>query len=67
VVGFDDHPLAALWSPSLTTVRQDFAGLGGRAVGLLRQDVEVPESSGRLSNERPVVILRDSTAPPRPS
>jgi DNA-binding LacI/PurR family transcriptional regulator len=64
VVGFDDHPLAALWSPSLTTVRQDFAGLGGRAVGLLRQDVEVPESAGRLSNERPLVILRDSTAPP---
>jgi DNA-binding LacI/PurR family transcriptional regulator len=25
VVGFDDHPLAAMWSPLITTVRQNFA------------------------------------------
>ena len=35
VVGFDNHPLAALWTPSITTVDQDFVGLGGRAFGLL--------------------------------
>jgi DNA-binding LacI/PurR family transcriptional regulator len=65
VVGFDDHPLAELWSPSLTTVRQDFAGLGARALGLLRDELEHPEQVGKLSNERPELILRDSSAPPR--
>lgn len=65
VVGFDDHPLAELWSPSLTTVRQDFAGLGARALSLLSDELERPEQVGKLSNERPELILRDSSAPPR--
>jgi DNA-binding LacI/PurR family transcriptional regulator len=63
VVGFDDHPLAELWSPSLTTVAQDFAALGRRAFELLLallSDEDVPA----FSADRPVVVLRDSTAPP---
>ncbi|PQP55006.1 substrate-binding domain-containing protein, partial [Mycolicibacterium austroafricanum] len=32
VVGFDDIPEAAYTNPSLTTVRQDFAGVGRRAI-----------------------------------
>ncbi|GAB2884196.1 LacI family DNA-binding transcriptional regulator [Nocardioides pacificus] len=35
VVGFDDLPEAAYFSPPLTTVHQDFAELAGRAVDLL--------------------------------
>jgi DNA-binding LacI/PurR family transcriptional regulator len=63
VVGFDDHPLAQMWSPPLTTVKQDFAGLGSRAYELL----EAVIGGGRVrkfSSERPTVVIRESTAPP---
>jgi DNA-binding LacI/PurR family transcriptional regulator len=63
VAGFDDHPLAAMWSPPLTTVRQDFAGLGARAYGLLTRLV-ANEQVRKFSSERPTVIVRESTAPP---
>ena len=35
VVGFDDLPEAAYFTPPLTTVRQDFVELGSRAIGLI--------------------------------
>jgi DNA-binding LacI/PurR family transcriptional regulator len=63
VVGFDDHPLAELWTPSLTTMGQDFAELGRMAVGFLLgklagEPFRAPRSTLRL-------VVRDSTAPPR--
>ena len=64
VVGFDDHPLAALWSPALTTVRQDFAALGNRAcemlLGLMQETLV-----HHFSTEPAAVIIRDSAGPPR--
>ena len=63
VVGFDDHPLARMWSPPLTTVDQDFAGLGSRAYDLL-EAVMAGGKVRRFSSERPTVVIRDSTAPP---
>lgn len=64
VVGFDDHPLAAMWSPPLTTVAQDFAGLGRRGFELLA--AEIAGTPGRrYSSERPTLIVRESAAPPR--
>lgn len=64
VAGFDDHPLAELWSPPLTTARQDFAGLGGRGFQLLLQAID--GTGGRLySSERPRLVFRESTAAPR--
>lgn len=64
VVGFDDHPHAALWSPALTTMRQDFAALGREVVALLLalvDDAPMPESAagGQLH-----LVVRGSTAPP---
>jgi DNA-binding LacI/PurR family transcriptional regulator len=64
VVGFDDHPLAGLWSPPLTTVRQDFAGLGSRAYTLL-QSVIGGGPTRKYWSERPLVVIRESSAPPR--
>ncbi|NEM90950.1 LacI family DNA-binding transcriptional regulator [Galbitalea soli] len=64
VAGFDDHPLAAMWSPPLTTVRQDFAGLGTRAYGLLTK-VVARETVRKYSSERPSLVVRESTAAPR--
>ncbi|WP_205325565.1 substrate-binding domain-containing protein [Glycomyces sp. YM15] len=37
VASFDGHPLAELWSPPLTTVKQDFVGLGRRGFQLLQK------------------------------
>lgn len=63
VVGFDDHPLAAMWNPPLTTVDQDFAGLGGRAYQLLESLIS-GKSVRRFSSQRPPLVIRESAAPP---
>jgi len=64
VVGFDDLPESAYLAPPLTTIRQDFAELGRRAMGLVDRAVK--------GEERPAVdlvptslVLRSCTAAPR--
>ncbi|WP_268817141.1 substrate-binding domain-containing protein [Rathayibacter sp. VKM Ac-2754] len=63
VVGFDDHPLARMWTPGLTTVRQDFAGLGRRGFRLLLRAMD-GETGAIFSTERPELVVRESSAPP---
>ncbi len=62
VVGFDDLPEAPYLTPPLTTVRQDFAELGRRAVGTvlarLRGEELHPEPVP------PTLLVRSSTGPP---
>ncbi len=63
LVGFDDIPEAAYFSPGLTTVRQDFGEIGRRSVELLVamiEGTEVPE----FQILQPELIIRGSTAPP---
>jgi DNA-binding LacI/PurR family transcriptional regulator len=64
VVGFDDLPEAAHFSPPLTTVRQDFSELGRRAMCLIERVL-----SGDSTASDPLVpaqlIVRTSTASPR--
>jgi len=61
VVGFDDIPGAAFFSPPLTTVRQDFSSLGGGCIDLLASALK-----GRPALEPvlvpPELIVRGSTA-----
>ncbi len=64
VVGFDDHPLSAMWTPALTTVKQDFVGLGSRAYGLLA-GLLAGEKVRKFSSELPTLVIRESAAPPR--
>jgi DNA-binding LacI/PurR family transcriptional regulator len=63
VVGFDDIPEAAYFTPPLTTVRQDFAELGRRCLHILLERIE-----GNAQNTRVVVppelVVRDSTSVP---
>jgi DNA-binding LacI/PurR family transcriptional regulator len=67
VVGFDDIPDSASYLPPLTTVHQDFAGLGRRCVqSLLRMIRNEPEGPGRFLVPTRLVV-RESTAAPRPS
>jgi DNA-binding LacI/PurR family transcriptional regulator len=61
VVGFDDIPEAAHFHPPLTTIRQNFAEAGRRAVGLLLAELQ---GAGGLDGEpvQPDLIVRGSTA-----
>jgi DNA-binding LacI/PurR family transcriptional regulator len=63
IVGFDDIPESAHFSPPLTTIRQDFAELGRRCVDLLLGPLEVtaPREPAVLD---PELIVRSSTGLP---
>jgi len=63
VIGFDDVPDAAHYAPPLTTIRQDFAAIGHRAIATLLAQLGVaPDPPAEPI--RPRLVLRDSTAPP---
>jgi len=64
VVGFDDIPEAKHFIPALTTVRQDFAQLGGMAIDILLADIERSEPPAPVVLEVPELVIRASTAPP---
>ncbi|OAN41654.1 LacI family DNA-binding transcriptional regulator [Microbacterium sp. H83] len=64
VVGFDDIPDAAYYWPQLTTVRQDFDELARRAVAAALAEGGVAPASD-LAPVAPVLVRRDSVAPPR--
>ncbi len=65
VVGFDDIPEAAYFSPPLTTVHQDFQEAGREGLELLLDQIE----SGSPNPERRVIkselVVRSSTGAPR--
>src|SRR4051794_31421209 len=65
VAGFDDVPDAAYFTPSLTTVHQDFGALASRCVAMLERILR--GESARGARIRPRLVLRASTAPPPPS
>lgn len=63
VVGVDDVPTAPFLTPGLTTVRQDFSGVGKALVDLALECVEKGEAQARTI---PVeLIVRDSSAKAR--
>ena len=61
LVGFDDIPEAAHFSPPLTTVRQDFAEVGRRAVSLLLNELG-GDSEHAHEIIAPQLVVRNSTA-----
>jgi len=63
LVGFDDIPEAAYFTPPLTTVRQDFAELGRRCLHLLLARIEGEEAPAQVA-VAPELVVRGSTAPP---
>jgi LacI family transcriptional regulator len=65
VAGFDDTPLAATISPSLTTIYQPSRELASEAVGLLLEEIAAPSETPRRHLLEYRMVPRDSTAPPR--
>jgi len=63
VVGFDDLPEAKHSCPALTTVHQDFAGIGTLAVAVLLAKLDGSEEPGTLPL-LPWLVERASTGPP---
>lgn len=63
VVGFDDIPEAAYFTPPLTTVRQDFAELGRRCVHLLLGQLERPGRSRQPAVIPATLVVRGSSGP----
>lgn len=62
IVGFDDIPEAAYFSPSLTTVRQDFETLGARVMSAVISLLNGTDAD--LSPVIPTLIIRHSTTHP---
>jgi DNA-binding LacI/PurR family transcriptional regulator len=64
VVGFDDIPESAYFTPPLTTIRQDFDEVGRRGLDLLLQEMGVLESGPRDQTVAPLLVVRASSASP---
>ena len=64
VVGFDDVPLAAHLWPPLTTVHENFALIGRRAVAVLLEELRGADGVTDLLQAQPRLVVRESTAPP---
>jgi len=63
VAGFDDIPEAEYFPPPLTTVRQDFAAIGRRSIGLLVDHIEGRARKTEHLLVEPQLIMRASTRP----
>ena len=61
VVGFDDVPEAAFFTPPLTTVRQDFPELGRQSFHLLLDEIERGTRTTTRVTVAPELIVRAST------
>jgi LacI family transcriptional regulator len=65
VIGFDDVAGSALYTPSLTTIRQPMAAMGADAVGIVLQGIhsvlEKREVAAHHRKVAPELIVREST------
>jgi LacI family transcriptional regulator len=66
VVGFDDLPLVRWSSPPLTTVGQPLVAMGRLAVHTVRRLVQGERLESPRVELATRLVVRDSTAPPRP-
>jgi DNA-binding LacI/PurR family transcriptional regulator len=64
VVGFDDLPDAASFTPPLTTIHQDFAEVGRRCVEAAVQQIQSGDEKRGTTLVSTRLVLRQSTAPP---
>jgi DNA-binding LacI/PurR family transcriptional regulator len=62
IVGFDDIPEAAFFTPPLTTIRQDFAEAGRRVLRLLVSQIESGEPSSSVMVAPELVVRASTTA-----
>lgn len=63
IVGVDDMPAAAYFSPPLTSMRLDFQGVGRTSLHMMHEMIRTGHSTPRRVIE-PDIVVRRSTAPP---
>jgi DNA-binding LacI/PurR family transcriptional regulator len=63
VVGFDDIPEAAFLTPSLSSVRQDFAEVGRRSVALMLAQIDEGNRGPASISVEPELVIRQSSTP----
>ncbi|GHC79109.1 LacI family transcriptional regulator [Nocardiopsis terrae] len=64
VVGFDDVPEAAYFTPPLTTVRPDFDTVASETLNVLMSCISDPEAGSIRRTITPTLVERDSVAAP---
>jgi DNA-binding LacI/PurR family transcriptional regulator len=64
IVGFDDVPEAAYFTPPLTTMRPDFDAVATAGLELLLDQIRSGSAGSARRTIAPVLISRDSVAPP---
>jgi LacI family transcriptional regulator len=64
IAGFDDIRMAALVDPPLTTIAQPTYRMGQAAFEAILEQLEAPNSRGRVINFETSLVVRRSTAPP---
>ncbi len=64
VVGFDDDPISEWANPALTTIRQDFAEMGRRALALLSDRLADPAAAPRHADVPVSLVSRASVSRP---
>ncbi|TDQ38720.1 DNA-binding LacI/PurR family transcriptional regulator [Aureibacillus halotolerans] len=65
IVGFDDTEVARHTEPSLTTIAQDFLGIGRLAAKSLLEQAENQTVEAKKYSLPVELVIRESTAPPR--
>ncbi|WP_211355933.1 LacI family DNA-binding transcriptional regulator [Lapillicoccus jejuensis] len=65
LVGFDDVPESAYYTPPLTTIHQDFAAAGRAGLELLLEQLREDDPTPRSVTVPATLVPRTSTAPPR--
>jgi LacI family transcriptional regulator len=65
VVGFDDVPVAAMFTHELTTIRQPLHRMGQVAVMTVIEQIERPPASLSEIVIEPELVIRSSTGPAR--
>ncbi len=65
IVGFDDIPEAAYFSPPLSTIRQDFESLGQQSTKLMLELIENPDLPPKHHLLQPKLVVRSSTQAPK--
>ena len=60
VIGYDDIRLAALVTPSLTTLNIPRASIGTRAMGMLLGQIETENGNAEEINLKPELVVRES-------
>jgi DNA-binding LacI/PurR family transcriptional regulator len=64
IVGFDDTPGAAFYSPALTTVRLDFPALGRACFEKLLTILGRDTGRGKVDGPTAKLVIRESSGPP---